>query len=150
MMFSRMWTSVAPLTLIRARQKSFLGPGSTSVLAVVWMPSKRPMTGDQGGLVTPEGGVAKAGTTTSALIAATTTSVIGVLRWMSFICPPLGGVVRCRGITDCATDEQRERSAGHARAGDATDRGRARPDQSDDADERDAADRGGGPAEAAR
>ena len=61
MMFSMMWTSVAPLAEIFTFQKSVAAPGSTSVLALASIPPwKRPMTGDHGGLLTPEGGVAMA------------------------------------------------------------------------------------------
>src|SRR4051812_4113236 len=97
MMFSTMWTSVAPLTLIRARQRSFLGPGSTSVLAEALMPSKRAMTGDQGGLVTPEGGVARAGTTTSAAVAAAAARAIPAWRRRGFIWFSFGG---CGALCD--------------------------------------------------
>src|SRR5262245_17565552 len=61
MMFSRMWTSVAPFALIRICQKLVGLPGLVSVLAVASIPSaKFPITGDQGGFVTPDGGVANA------------------------------------------------------------------------------------------
>src|SRR4029079_14799723 len=75
MMFSRTWTSVAPLTSMRAFQKSFFALGSTSVLAAVWMPSKRPTTGDHAGLVTPDGGVARARPTHSGVTAARASAV---------------------------------------------------------------------------
>src|SRR6478735_9868525 len=59
MTFSTMWTSVAPLAEFWIFQKSLAAPGSTSVWALAWIPLwKVPMTGDHGGFVTPEGGVA--------------------------------------------------------------------------------------------
>ena len=62
MMFSRMWTSVAPFAEMLTFQKSVAAPGSTSVFALASIPPwNRPMTGDHGGLVTPEGGVATGG-----------------------------------------------------------------------------------------
>jgi hypothetical protein len=60
-MFSRTWTSVDPLALIRICQKLVALPGLVSVLTVASIPpAKFPITGDQGGFVTPEGGVASA------------------------------------------------------------------------------------------
>jgi hypothetical protein len=61
MTFSRTWTSVAPLALIRICEKLVASPGFVSVLAVASIPfGKLPITGDHDGLVAPEGGVASA------------------------------------------------------------------------------------------
>src|SRR5919201_4565194 len=78
-----------------------------SVLAVALMSLKRPMTGDHGGLLTPDGGVARAGTTNAAARAtmavplATRTRV----RWC-FICSSCWLVGRSR-LTGAAVSRTR-------------------------------------------
>ena len=52
---------MAPLAWIRVCQKLVAEPGLMSVLAVASIPlGKRPMTGDHGGVLMPDGGVAEA------------------------------------------------------------------------------------------
>src|SRR5262249_6044999 len=56
-----MWTSVQPLAVIRICQGAAALPAFVAGWALASIPpAKVPTTGDQGGLVTPEGGVANA------------------------------------------------------------------------------------------
>jgi hypothetical protein len=63
------------LVLIRARQNWVAGPGSMSVLVLVSMLVKRPMPIRGGGHL-GEGGVARAGRTTSAVATKATTAAV--------------------------------------------------------------------------